>query len=61
MMNLVIQIIDINQANNVAIDLCYYNETYIVVKGTVIVTDPNNDAYDTKLALKNNAHLLASY
>ena len=42
-------------------DLCDYNEAFIVVKGTVSVTDPNNDAYDAKLALKNNDHLLAAY
>ena len=36
-------------------DLCYYSDAYIVVKGTTNVTDPNNDAYDKKLAFKNNA------
>ena len=30
-------------------DLCDYSDAYIVVKGKV------NNAYDTKLALKNNA------
>ena len=28
---------------------------HIVVKGKITVTDPNNDATDKKLALKNNA------
>ena len=27
-------------------DLCDYNDAYIVAKGTINVTDPNNDAYD---------------
>ena len=29
-------------------DLCDYNDTYIVVKGKIIVTNPDNDAYDKK-------------
>ena len=29
------------------------SDAYIVVEGTIIVTDPNNDAYDKKL-FKNN-------
>ena len=36
-------------------DLCDYSDAYIVVEGTVAVTRPNNDAYDKKLAFKNNA------
>ena len=36
-------------------DLCDYNDAYIVFTGKITVTDPNNDAYDKKLALKNNA------
>ena len=35
-------------------DLCDYSDEYIVVKGKVTVTDPNNDMHDKKLALKNN-------
>ena len=35
-------------------DLCDYSDAYIVVKGKTIVTNPDNDAYDRKLALKNN-------
>ena len=36
-------------------DLCDCNDAYIVVIGKTTVTIPNNDAYDKKLALKNNA------
>ena len=40
-------------------DLCDYSDAYIVVKGKLSVTNPNNDAYDKKLALKNNAPFLS--
>ena len=40
-------------------DLCDFSDTYIVVKGKIIVINPNNDAYDKKLALKNNAPFLS--
>ena len=36
-------------------ELCDYSDTCIVVEGTINVTDPNNNAYDKKLAVKNNA------
>ena len=36
-------------------DLCGYNDAYIVVAGKITVTNPNNNAYDKKLAFKNNA------
>ena len=36
-------------------DLCDYSDAYIVVKGKITVTNPNNNAYDKKLAFKNNA------
>ena len=36
-------------------DLCDYSDAYIVVKGTITVTDPNEANYDKKLAFKNNA------
>ena len=36
-------------------DLCDYSDAYIVVKGNITVTNPDNDAYDMKLAFKNNA------
>ena len=35
-------------------DLCDYNGAYIVVKGTINVTDPNKNAYDKKLTFKYN-------
>ena len=40
-------------------DLCDYSDAYIVVKGKTTVTNPNNDACDKKLALKNNAPFLS--
>ena len=36
-------------------DLCDFSDAYIAVKGKITVTFPNNDAYDKKLAFKNNA------
>ena len=36
-------------------DLCDYSDAYIVVKGTIDIKDSDNDAYNKKLALKNNA------
>ena len=36
-------------------DLWDFSDAYIVVKGTITVTNPNNDGYDNKLAFKNNA------
>ena len=35
-------------------DLCDYSNAYIVVIGKITVTNPNNNAYDKKPALKNN-------
>ena len=35
-------------------DLCDFSDVYIIVKGTITVTDPNNDAYNKKLAFKDN-------
>ena len=40
-------------------DLCDYSDACIVVKGKITVTNPNNDANDKKLALKNNAPFLS--
>ena len=40
-------------------DLCDFSDAYIVVKGKITVTNPNNDAYDKKLALKNNVPFLS--
>ena len=36
-------------------DLCDYSDAYIVAERKITVADLNNDAYDKKLALKNNA------
>ena len=36
-------------------DLCDFSDAYIVVKGTITVTNPDNNAYDKKLTFKNNA------
>ena len=36
-------------------DLCDFSDAHVVVKGKISVTDPNNNAYDKKLAFKNNA------
>ena len=35
-------------------DLCDYSDVYIIVKGDITVTNPASDAYDKKLAFKNN-------
>ena len=39
-------------------DLCDYSDAYIVVKGTINVTDPKYDAYDKKLDFKSNAPII---
>ena len=40
-------------------DLCDYSDESIAVKGPITVSDPNNNnAFDKKLAFKNNAHSL---
>ena len=37
-------------------DLCHYSDAYVWVKGTITVTNPNNNAnFDRRLTLKNNA------
>ena len=36
-------------------DLSDFSGAYIVVKATIIVRNPDNNAYDKNLALKNNA------
>ena len=41
-------------------DLCGFSDAYIVVKGTITVTNPDNNAYDKKLAFKNNATFVSS-
>ena len=41
-------------------DLCDFSDANIVVKGNITVTNPNNNAYDKKLAFKNNASFTSS-
>ena len=36
-------------------DLCDFSDAYIVVKGTITDTNPDNNACDKKIVLKNNA------
>ena len=40
-------------------DLCDFSDAYIVVKEKITVIDPNNDAYDKKLAFKNNVQFVS--
>ena len=41
-------------------DLCDYSDAYVWVKGTITVTDPNNNAnFDRRLTLKNNAPFIS--
>ena len=41
-------------------DLCYYSDAYVWVKGKIIVTNPNGNAYFNKeLTLKNNAPFIS--
>ena len=35
--------------------LCDFSDAYIFVKGKIAIKNPNNETYDKKLALKNNA------
>ena len=35
--------------------LCNYRDAYVALKGTINVTDPNNNASDKKLVFKNDA------
>ena len=41
-------------------DLCDYSDPYIVVKEKIIVTNPDNDAYDKNVVFKNNAPFTSS-
>ena len=36
-------------------NLCDFSDAYIVIKGTITVTNRNNDAYNKKSPFKNNA------
>ena len=40
-------------------DLCDYSDPYIVAKGKITVTNPNDNTYDKNLALKYNAPFLS--
>ena len=41
-------------------DLCNYSDAYVWVKGTITVTDPNNNAnFDRRLTFKNNAPFIS--
>ena len=41
-------------------DLCDYSDAYVWVKGTITVTNPNNNAnFDRRLTLKNNAPFIS--
>ena len=40
-------------------DLCDFSDAYIVVTGKITVTAPDNDAYDKKLAFKNNRSFIS--
>ena len=41
-------------------DLCDYSDAYVWVKGTITVTDPNNNAnFDRRLRLKNDAPFIS--
>ena len=40
-------------------DLCDFSNVYIVVKRTITVTNPDNNAYDKKLVFKNNAQFVS--
>ena len=41
-------------------DLCDYSDAYMWVKGTITVTNPNNNAnFDRRLTLKNNAPFIS--
>ena len=39
---------------------CDFSDAYIVVKETIVVTNPHNDAYKKELAFKNNAPFVSS-
>ena len=41
------------------LDLLDYSDTYIVVTGNTTVVRGDNDAYDKKLAFKNNAPFIS--
>ena len=41
-------------------DLCDYFDAYVLVKGTITITDQNNnDNFDRRLTLKNNGPIIS--
>ena len=46
------------KASMLRADLSDYTDAYIVLKGTITVTDVDNDEYDKELPLKNIANSL---
>ena len=40
-------------------DLCHWSKGTIIAEGTITVTDPNNNAYDKKLAFKDNSPFIS--
>ena len=42
-------------------DLCHYSDAYIFVKGTITVTDLNDDAYEKNWLLKIMLNSLAAF
>ena len=40
-------------------DLCDFSDAYIVIKGTITVTNPDNNTYGRKLPFKNNARFVS--
>ena len=43
----------------IRIDLCDYSNASILAKRTITFAGPNDNAYDNKLALKNNAAFIS--
>ena len=39
--------------------LCDWSDAYLIVTGKITITNPNNNAYDKKLAQKNNAPFIS--
>ena len=39
--------------------LCNYRDAYVALKGTINVTDPNNNASDKKLVFKNDGPFIS--
>ena len=40
-------------------DLCDYSDASVAVTGKITITNPDNDAYDKKLALKNDTPFIS--